>query len=48
MALSKYEWIIVYDDGSTEKVETDSIYNVVDYCTNDEQPAAIIRGNLSW
>ena len=35
MALSNFEWIIVHSDGETEKVEADSIYEVVDHCTND-------------
>ena len=48
MALSNYEWIIVHNDGETEKVEADSIYDVVDHCTNDEQPIAILRGELKW
>lgn len=48
MALSNFEWIIVHDDGETEKVEADSIYDVVDHCTNDEQPLAIVRGELKW
>ena len=47
MALSNYEWIIVHSNGETEKVETDSIYDVVNYCMNDEQPIAIIRSDLA-
>ena len=48
MALSNYEWIIVHKDGETEKVEADSIYEVVDHCGTDEQPVAIVRGDLKW
>ena len=49
MGLSNFEWTVVHADGETETVETDSIYNVVDEkCRNDEQPIAIIRGELKW
>lgn len=48
MALSNFEWIIVHDDGETEKVEAGSIYEVVDHCGTDEQPVAIVRGELKW
>ena len=45
MGLSNFEWIIVYSDGNTETIITDSIYNVLDEI-KEEQPIAIIRGHL--
>lgn len=47
MGLSNFEWIIVHSNGEVETVETDCIDDVVDRgCMNDEQPKAIIRGEL--
>lgn len=46
MSLSNFEWIIVYNNGETEKVVTDEIEEVVlEYC-KESQPVAIIRGEL--
>ena len=46
MGLSNFEWIIVYNDGTTETIVTDEIEEVVlEYC-KESQPVAIIRGDL--
>ena len=45
MGLSNFEWIIVYNDGTTETVVTDKIEVVLEYC-KESQPIAIIRGVL--
>ena len=46
MSLSNFNWIIVYDDGITETVYTDTIYSILDILElKDSQPIAIIRSD---
>ena len=45
MSLSNFNWIIVYDDGTTETVYTDTIDSILDILElKDSQPRAIIKG----
>lgn len=42
MGYSRYKWLVIRDDGSTETIEAETIDEVV-YEINDEQPRAIIK-----
>lgn len=47
MGLSSYGWIIIYDDGTTQEVYAESIYDLIDKVNfYSEQPRAIIKGEL--
>lgn len=49
MGLSSYGWIIIYDDGTTQKVYAESIYDLIDKINfYNEQPRAIIKGETEW
>ena len=48
MSLSKFNWLIVYDDGEIVKVYTtypDWAIEIANKKTGGSQPAAIIRGS---
>ena len=42
MGYSRFKWLVIRDDGSTETIEAETIDEVV-YEINDEQPRAIIK-----
>ena len=42
MGYSRYKWLVIRDDGSTETIEAETIDEVV-YEINDAQPRAIIK-----
>ena len=42
MGYSRYKWLVIEDDGSTETIEAEKIDEVVNKI-NDEQPRAIIK-----
>lgn len=42
MGYSKYKWLVIEDDGSTETIGAEKIDEVVNKI-NDEQPRAIIK-----
>ena len=46
MSLSNFEWIVVYDDGTSETVVADCIEEVLEKAKVEEQPIAIVRGRL--
>ena len=49
MGLSSYDWIIIYDDGTTQKIYAESIYDLIDKINfYNEQPRAIIKGETEW
>lgn len=42
MGYSRYKWLVISDDGSSETIEAETIDEVV-YEINDEQPRVIIK-----
>lgn len=49
MGLSKYNWSVIHDDGTIVKVYTTDIDVALSIAygrTHDEQPVAVVRGNL--
>ena len=47
MGLSKFKWIVMKEDDSVTVIEAETAEEVVEE-VGEEQPRAIIRGELVW
>jgi len=47
MGLSKFKWMVMKEDGSVTIIEAETAEEAVEE-VGEEQPKAIIRGELVW
>ena len=47
MGLSKFKWMVIKEDSSVTIIEAETAEEVVEE-VGEEQPKAIIRGELVW